>query len=176
MRRSLFMLLTALLFVPSLVGCTVSPGKFSYHVTLDESLRTNSGIMPSIEVDFIGIRDDEADNERARWQAVPVDQYFQPGNAMRASATKHTMAFSNENAAPQTLAKDAGIWTRWSDRGATTMVIIASIPMQNAPAGADPRKLMLTLMNDRWNNGQEIEIVVRPSGLVCESVMKPVKK
>lgn len=177
MRHSSFLLMFLLLLVPLMVGCSGTPkaGKYTYVVTLDESLRTSSGIMPSIEVDFIGIRDDEADNERARWQAVSVDEYFQPGNAMRASAPKHTMSFSNENAAPQRLPNNDPIWTTWANRGATTMVIIASVPMQT-PAGVDPRKLFLTLMTDRWNNGQQIDIVVRPSGIVCETAMKPVKK
>ncbi len=177
MRYSSLLLMVGLLFVPAMIGCSSTPkaGKYTYHVTLDESLRTASGIMPSIELDFIGIRDDEADNERAQWQAVAVDTYFQPGNALRASAPKYTMSFSNENAGSQRLTNDAPIWSTWSGRGATTMVIIASVPMQTPAGGVDPRKLMLTLMNDRWNNGQQIDIVVRPSGVVCESAMKPVK-
>ena len=57
------------------LGCSHSPtmGKYTYRVTLDSALLDkNTNMMPSIEVDFVGVNESEI----ARWRSQDIDDYF----------------------------------------------------------------------------------------------------
>lgn len=171
-------MLTAVAYVALMSGCKSAPkmGSYTIVVTLDEGLRERSGIMPSIEVDLIGVNEDGFN----RLQGKNVDDYFSPGDVVRQdeirSQTVHRMAFTNENPGAKRLAWGDPIWTRWRDqRNPSQLVIMSSMSLPpNAQTGAmDPRRLVIPLTTERWNDRQEINIVVRPSGLSLESPMKP---
>lgn len=158
-----------------LAGCGGGPkmGRFDYRVSLDNALRDkNTGMMPSIEVDLIGVNDAEKD----RWDAQNLDEYFTPRDVVRANADRHTMAFTNKNFDPKLLRADASDWGAWIANGATHIFIFASIPMAADASGVDRRRLVLPLDRSRWQSGVTIEILVRPSGVVCQTAMKPVKR
>lgn len=154
-------------------GCSSSPrmGKYTYRVVLDEALRDkNSGIMPSIEVDFVGVNE----SERSRWDSLSIDDYFSPGNVVRANCNNHTMAFTNENSQPQQLSAGDGIWNTWSGSSAEEMFIMASIPISGDAFSVDPRRLVLPLNQARWTGGV-IELEIKPSGVVRLTPMRPLK-
>ena len=172
--RCLRLLCLCLLALP-LAACDSGPkmGRFTYRVTLDDAFRdTNTGMMPSIEVDLVGVNDAEKD----RWDAQNLDEYFTPRNVIRANANRHTMAYTNSNPGAKTLAADASVWNIWTASGATNMFIFASIPMDSDASGVDHRRLVLPLDRNRWPRGVTIEILIRPSGVECRTAQKPLKR
>lgn len=162
-----------LLIAVFFTGCSSAPrmGKYTYRVVLDEALRDkNSGIMPSIEVDFVGVNE----SERDRWVSLNIDEYFSPGNVVRTNCNKRTMAFTNENTQPQTLSASDAIWQTWSGSSAEEMFIMAIIPMPGDTSSVDPRRLILPLDQARWTGGV-IELQIKPSGVVRLTPMRPLK-
>ena len=172
-RHVLLQLTPLLLLVFFAVGCSRAPrmGKYTYTVTLDEALRDkNSGIMPSIEVDFVGVNE----SERSRWISLNIDDYFSPGNVVRANCNNYTMAFTNEKSQPQQLSASNDIWQTWSGSSSEEMFILASIPVSGDVFSDDPRRLILPLDQARWTGGV-IALEIKPSGVVRLTPMRPVK-
>lgn len=172
--RTFLSLLSMLLLAAMATGCSRAPrmGQYTYRVALDEALRdTNTGVMPSIEVDLVGVNE----TERSRWESVDIDDYFAPGNVLRANADRFTMAFTNENAQPQLLPGDHAIWEKWKRAGAVNMFILASVPISSDQFAIDPRRLVLPLDQARWTSSL-IDILVKPSGVVCQTPMRPLKQ
>ena len=157
------------------LGCKQSArmGKYTYRVTLDSALRdSNTNMMPSIEVDFVGVNESESD----RWLGQNIDDYFTPGNLQRANADRHTMPFTDDQSSAQTLSAGDGNWNSWSGAGAKKMVILASIPLSSSQFAVDPRRLVLPLNKARWGSGMTIELLIKPSGIVLMTAMRPVKE
>lgn len=157
------------------VGCKTraTMGRYTYRVTLDSALRDpTTNMMPSIEVDFVGVNESESD----RWIGQNIDDYFTPGNLQRANADRHTMPFTNDKSSAQTLSNRSNIWERWQRSGATNMVILASIPLSSSQFAVDPRRLVLPLDQARWGRGMTIELLIKPSGIVRQTAMRPVKE
>ena len=166
-------LLFVLLFT---VGCgsRARMGKYTYRVTLDSALRdSNTNMMPSIEVDFVGVNESESD----RWLGQNIDDYFTPGNLQRVNADRHTMEFTNDRSSAQTLSAGSGTWNSWQGAGAKNMIILASIPLASSQFAVDPRRLVLPLDQARWGReGMTIELLIKPSGIVLMTAMRPVKE
>ncbi len=161
-----------LLVVTLLVGCGGGPkmGRYEYRVSIDESMRDpNTGMMPSVEVDFVGVKDPEL----ARWEAQSIDDYFVPNNPQRSGANRHTMRFTNENSGAQKLAANAPEWGKW--QGAEYMFILASVPLDPSRFAVDPRRIRLPLDKARWKKGEPINILIKPSGVELQSEMIPEK-
>lgn len=157
------------------LGCKQSArmGKYTFRVTLDSALRdSNTNMMPSIEVDFVGVNESESD----RWLGQNIDDYFTPGNLQRANADRHTMPFTNDRSSPQTLSASDSAWNDWQRAGAKNMIILASIPLASSQFAVDPRRLVLPLDQARWGRGMTIELLIKPSGIVCQTAMRPVKE
>ncbi|QOJ18278.1 MAG: hypothetical protein HRU76_12080 [Phycisphaeraceae bacterium] len=172
MRLGWWMLLLSLA-CSAFMGCSSTPkmGQYTFVVSPDESLRSG-GSMVSFEVDIVGV----TELDKPTWEAQNVDDYFSPRNARRANATRHTMSFSNQQPQPQTLRYDAQVWNTWRNQGAMHVVLLASIPGSGVTStGGDTRRLVLPLSTARWNDRQQINIVVKSDGVQCVSAMKPEK-
>jgi hypothetical protein len=172
--RRVLQLAVFLLIAVIFTGCApgVRPGQYTYRVSLDEALRDkNSGMMPSIEVDFVAVNE----SEKGRWETQDLDDYFSPGNVMRANCVRHTMAFTNDKSEPQVLPANDSKWQKWSGSSAMDMFIMASIPLSAESPSVDPRRLILPLDQARWNSGV-IAIEIKPSGVVRLTPMRPLKK
>ena len=157
------------------LGCNHTPtmGKYTYRVTLDSALRDkNTNMMPSIEVDFVGVNESESD----RWIGYNIDDYFTPGNPQRANADRYTMPFTNDKSSAQTLSAGSSNWNSWQGSGAKNMIILASIPLSSSQFAVDPRRLVLPLDRARWGRGMTIELLIKPSGIVLMTAMRPVKE
>lgn len=155
------------------LGCNHTPtmGKYTYRVTLDSALRDkNTNMMPSIEVDFVGVNESEI----ARWQSQDIDDYFTPGNLRRENADRYTMPFTNDQSSARTLSAGSDIWKSWA--GAKNMFIFASIPLRNSNYDVDPRRLVLPLDRARWGRGMTIELLIKPDEIVLQTAMRPVKE
>ena len=163
-----------LLILLFMTGCTPKMGTYPYRVAMDEALRdSNTGMMPSIEVDFVVVDETEID----QWLNQDIDKYFNPKNTLRADTVRHSMPFTDERPESRQLNADSGIWQRWKGTGDLNMFIIASIPLDTNQfgVGARPRRLILPLDKARWDDGKTIEILVKPSGLACQTAMKSKK-
>lgn len=157
------------------MGCSRTPqmGRYTYRVTLDSALRnSNTKMMPSIEVDFVGVNESES----ARWTGQNIDDYFTPGNSLRMNADRHTMPFTNDRSAPKTLSSGDANWNSWQGAGAKHMIILASIPLASSQFAVDPRRLVLPLDQARWGRGMTIELLIKPSGIVLMTAMRPLKE
>lgn len=157
----------------ALGGCGSTPkmGQYTLLVSPDASLSTG-GSLTAFDVDIVAV----TELDRPTWEAQSVDDYFSPRNARRTNAVRHTMVFNNQQTQPQTLRHDAPIWATWKSQGAQHLVILASIPSSNVTGtGGDTRRLVLPLSTARWDDRQQINIVVKSDGVRCESGMKPEK-
>jgi hypothetical protein len=137
-----------------LAGCGPKPWRGDVVVSLDPGLRGADGRWPVLEMDLIGTSQGDA----ARWQAVPVQAYFDPGSQARASAPRVTIWFDGDHPVA-TLKKDDVTWDGWGKAHADTLVVFADLlalerptatPGQPPPpAVADERRLVLSLMDDK---------------------------
>jgi hypothetical protein len=161
----------ALLALPALLtGCSGSGmGKYNVMVSPGGGLKDAAGGMPSVEVDLVGASDAQAE----RLKAYSVNDYFSGRDTMRAEADKKTLSFTKASPGPQTLSEKDPIWQSWKDKGATQLVVIANLPGVSGK-GEDPRRLVLPLAGNRWDT-DDIQVEVQKSGVVCRTMMKPVK-
>ena len=85
--------LFALLFIFIASGCTY---RHDATVFLSPELKAYYGYYPSLEVDFVGIND----NEKAWLSSYKLNKYFQPENPMRKTLQPYTMVFSSNDENP----------------------------------------------------------------------------
>lgn len=169
-------LLIGAMTVSGMIGCTskLKLGRYDLVVTPDASLRdTGTGKLPLVEVDLIGV----SENEIATWNAQSVDQHFSGENARRAAAKDYTrtFTFSQDDAAPKTLASNDPIYQVWEKRGVTTLFVFASArTFRVSPGGPDGRRLSIPLTTDKWEV-RKIDLLLKSGGVECGTAMKVVK-
>ena len=150
-------------------GCESVPKPQAYDVivSLDDSLKD-----ASLEVDLVGV-DASTSNMLAN---KSVTDYFRPGDATRASVMRHTMKFRREDSRRKTLSKSDPTWRKWLDEGGEQLFVIAFLPgsFQDSPGNADPRRVILSLMNDQWETA-EFKITLSKGFLKCTTKRKPKK-
>lgn len=125
---------------------------FNVHVLLDKNdagLKDAKGTLKSIEVNVVAVND----TELPRWEQMSMNAYWEPDNAIRKSAVKYVMTFSEKSPEELILKKDNPIWTTWKERKATQLLILAFLPgIADQPGKADPRRVILTLDSSKWEN------------------------
>jgi len=176
--KQLTFIMLFILFSLIMVGCA-GP---TYNVTLDmdPTYHTANGVFPSVEVDIVAAND----NEALRISAYPTDTYFQPENKFRKNLIKYTMFFSEEDFNAQTFKGGNALWSKWNDKGVTTLFIIANLPgVWEVKSGVlDPRKLKLPLSEDRWPSSWwkfwphagDIKVKMQSSGLFLQTPLTPI--
>lgn len=113
-------------------------------VALDPALFDRDGRHPTLEVDLVGVRNEDL----ARWQAMPILTYFEPGNQLRSGSNRHTLHFPPDEAGPRRLEREDEIWQAWKSAGAESLVILVNLPPALAPlppGAPDPRRLVVSL-------------------------------
>ncbi len=133
-------------------GCetTSLPDPYDYTVSLDPSLRG-----ASVQVDLIGIPEGELEQFRTK----SVTAYWQPGDADREGALKKTLVFSADTAQSQMLSRADPVWADWIENGnAAYVVILADLPglAEDQMGNADPRRLILPLNKEKWEERPEV--------------------
>ena len=162
--------IAALVSMVLLTGCGSTPRATNLQVnmTLNEQL-AQSGRVPSIEVDVIGLNQSQLETFRT----VSLSEYFL--SSLRRDTNKKTFYFASGNTEPKTLARTDGVWKEWIDgQGAMYLAVLADIPgvTQDLPGEADPRRLILPLDRSRWS-GTRVDIRVDGSGLTLLTPPKP---
>ncbi|MEX0885057.1 MAG: hypothetical protein WD009_01340 [Phycisphaeraceae bacterium] len=153
-----------LILLAALVAGCGGPRAYDVEVTLDESLASTS-----IAVDIIGANASLAET----LSEVSVNEYFSPGNRLRAGVDRKTLRFVGDSEETQTLERDDPIWDTWMDKGATQLIVVANLlgSFDDRTGSADDRRLILPLASDRWR-GREIRITVREGFLDLTSRMR----
>ena len=141
------------------VGCTHTPKPRAY--TIEVSLAPELA-STSLEVDLIGANESLSQTLAGK----SVSEYFRPGDRTRQSVNAYTMKFRTEDSGPQTLALKHEKWDQWLGTGAKELFVIAYLPgsFEDKPGPLDERRLILPLMDDRWE-GTRIKIKLK-RGLV----------
>lgn len=153
---------SAALAAALIAGCS-SPA-FEVGVSLSPELRTLYGIVPTVEADFAGITPSEIERVRS----VSVDEWFAPGNPLRASLSPKTLRFSEDRPLAQSISEDDPVWELWEKRGVTDLAVFVNLPMTPSAKGGDPRKLIEHIRAEGWmeREGGEIWIEIGPGGAV----------
>ncbi len=150
------------------VGC-----QYQVSVSLDDGLR-ESGMMPSLEIDLVGVNDSELD----RWRHYSVTEYFGVGDVFRQDADRYTMTFANTDPGPKSLHHKHPIWDVWRHKSARWLIVMAHLPgdHKDLPDQQDVRRLILSLSSkEGWPQWPttHIDLVVKRSGVVSLTDMKP---
>lgn len=173
LRWAVFAALAAMLGLG--VGCEqrLRMGKYDLSVAPDASLRDSvTGRMPQVEVDLIGIKDDET----GAWNGYSVDKYFSGDDEQRRNASGYTrsLVFGNGNEAIMTVPASDPIWATWEKRGVTRLLIMANSRTMRSGGGVEVRRRDIPLTTDKWDVKQ-IDIVVKSTGVEVPTPMKVVK-
>lgn len=147
--------LFALLFIFIASGCTY---RHDATVFLSPELEAYYGYYPSLEVDFVGIND----NEKAWLSSYKLNKYFQPENPMRKTLQPYTMVFSsNDEKHFQRLSKSEKEWSLWKRKGAKELFIAVNLP------GIEDDNARKIIMEIRSYIGKRIPlyIEVTPTGI-----------
>jgi hypothetical protein len=165
------------LMLGMVTGCNNTPqmAPRDVRVTLDETMRERDGKLKSVQVDLIGVSDQEKD----RWTNIPVNEYWKD-SSLAASANKYTIKFDykENNQASKMLSKNDPIWSRWAQNGAMWLIAIEDVQGLGGSGmgGVDPRRLVIPLDKHRWEELGEIKIISSRSGLTYTPQPKPVKQ
>jgi hypothetical protein len=127
-------------------GCGDKAKSYTIELEADASLA-----QKSVLVDVIGATPYDA----PVWEAVDIDQYWQPGSAKRAGAEKVTKPFGPNHATTYRLGTGDVPWKEWMARGVNHLVVIADIPglAGGPPGNANPRRKILPLSPKHWAKG-----------------------
>lgn len=143
-----------------LAGCS-SPA-YDVEVYMSPKVKEKYQIRPSVEVDIVGV----SQSGEEHFQAVPVNDYFTPGNALRDGTEHATLHFSEANGAPKLLPKSDGIWKKFADGSSVKLYLLVNLPLPTDPKQkTDPRKLAIPLESSGWFGSDTRYFEISPSGL-----------
>ncbi len=145
-------------------------------VVLDPALRDAAGRWPTLDVDVVG----GAAADAARWQAIPVEAYFEPGSQARSAAPRLTLWFDGDHPVG-TIAADDPMWDLWTKQGADTLVIFANLlacergsQVTGTAPGVDARRLLVPLAKGRIPLDRNGRLLLRASpGMIAPVVAAP---
>lgn len=145
-------------------------GRYDLVVTPDASLRdSGTGRMPKVEVDLVGVKDDEA----GTWMSYSLDKYLSGDDELRrgASGFTKTVLFEGGSETAVTIPASDPIWNAWAARGATKLFILANARTLRA---GDLRRKDIPITTEKWEV-KKIDIVVKSSGVEVPTPMKVVE-
>lgn len=129
-------ILTAMIFS----GCAAPA--YNVEVYLSKQFKEQMKIYPSLEVDIVGV----SENEAERFDSCNVSDYFEIGNALRSSTARATICFSETDILPKLLKKQDVIWQKFGKKDAVKLYLLVNIPMEPGKGIAkDIRKTVIPL-------------------------------
>lgn len=154
--------------------CSGEMKRFNITATLPPTLRNSAGVLPSVEVDLIGV----GPNELQAWSDENISQYFSPVSDVRNAATASGMRRGlllgqahPSDELPMDRKDVKAMWDVWKDHKVMYLVILSNYPRLDTdqPGEKDPRRRIVPLDCARWDNEKTLTITVRPnSGLSVE--------
>lgn len=165
-----------LLLAAVLLACCGCGGMQRFDAAVKvNGLADAGGTFPPVRVHIVGVQDGD---ELERYRQYPVDQWFAPDNELRRGAMSQgivrELSFLPGQESTLTFSRKDPIWKAWKGRSAAHLVIMAN---RQAPAkqeaGMDPRRLVLPLSTDRWDNPDEVTIDVQQGGITATPGPRP---
>ncbi len=157
-----------------LTACSSGPIDRNTQFTLGQSLQVNNQSTSTIAVDLVGVNA----TDYKRWYNYSMTRYFSAGDLLRSGAVKATLNFTPGSSAQVVFSKHNPIWKQWKKNGDTSLFVLAQLPgiRQDMPGPEDPRRLILPLKKSRWpGSANPIKILIKNSGVVCQTPPKPKK-
>ncbi len=157
-----------------LTACSSGPIDRNTQFTLGQSLQVNNQSTSTIAVDLVGVNA----TDYKRWYNYSMTRYFSAGDLLRSGALKATLNFTPGSSAQVVFSKHNPIWKQWKKNGDTSLFVLAQLPgiRQDMPGPEDPRRLILPLKKSRWpGSANPIKILIKNSGVVCQTPPKPKK-
>lgn len=151
-------------------GCA-SMARLEVVVQLDVEQIKETGTVPTVEVNLVGIND----SELPQWQGYSVDQYWAADDRLRRGADKFVLRFGETTNIRQVLRRDGAVWDTWAEKTALHLFVIADIPGVTGKPGNDGRLLVLPLAPEAWS-GNRVTITVKAGGMTCTPSPKAVAK
>ena len=108
-----------------LSGCIPA---YNVEVYMSPKVKEKYQVRPSLELDIAGVN--TADKEH--FQAIAVDDYFTPENALRESSKHATLHFSEEDAVAKRITKNDPVWEKFSENAADTLYLLVNLPVSGA--------------------------------------------
>ncbi len=155
--------LGALSLCAALTGCSSTTADVG--VFLSDDIQNTYGFCPSLEVDIVGL----TEQEQRRLLAYDVDKYFAPPQQFRKSLGVVTFKFSENDMVAKELPDDALAWEGWESKGADYIALIANLPLiaegDKDPVN-DPRKIIINMHDGRLKDSSAHYFVISGSGVV----------
>jgi hypothetical protein len=124
-------------------GCSSTPKPVPWKISVTKTTPA------SIEVDLIGV----TEKEKQFYEGLTMDNYW-PNSPVRRDADKLSQILKTKE--PWLISDEDPHWKEWHDRGVTTLVVVANLPVPNGLW-----KVSLPLDKKAWdakNHTLEIEI------------------
>lgn len=154
MNKILFKSFFVFLFLFFFSACTSS---YNMSVYLSPELKDYYGYYPSLEVDIVGLNE----NEKNWMSSYNMNKYFEANNPMRKSLMPHTLKFSQSNgAAEQDFNDNAKEWNLWKKKGAVELLVAV-----NLPGVDDSVKKVTKDIKSYIGKRKHIYIEIRPVGI-----------
>jgi hypothetical protein len=160
-------------------GCCTATNNWPHQfdtitVTLDDSLRDASNTLPRIEVNLVAAND----TDLARWQKVPVSQYFQSNHAADTTVVlilgqdQTSQSISSSGSDPASKDYINRIWGKKEKN----LVVLCDYPPSKPGIGSDDdtRRLILQTTCFQWpDNQKELKLRISSLGLTVTTPPRP---
>jgi len=144
----------------TLAGCAVPA--YDVEVYLSPKVREKFRIRPSLELDIAGVNHLTEEH----FNAIDVNDYFSPENALRSGSAHATLHFSEENGAPKRLAKSDAIWAKFAVGSSDKLCLLVNLPLSGGKKQkSDPRKIVIPLEDGIFKSSKRY-FEITPSGLI----------
>lgn len=156
-------LLTVFLALSAFVLTGCLPAAYNVEVYLSPKFKQQLKVVPSLEVDVVGVSADEGE----RFAACVVDEYFQVGGSLRNGTLHRTLYFSSENALPKRMKTGDKMWKQFRQKDASNLYLLVNLPWESsAPAlPRDGRKAVIPLKRSWLWQSRTRYFEINPAGI-----------
>lgn len=161
MKSFLGFLLAPVLF---LSGCSSdSVSNFDIQVSPSKELQKVYGYYPSVEVDVVGVTDEDA----IRIKPYPIEKYFEKDNPMRTFLNPVKFKFSEEDLSDKRISSDSEEFVSWKENNVAYIVMIANLPYSDPEMKEnDPRKYFYRIPKGLMASVPDLYVKVGATGLI----------
>lgn len=149
-------------FCTALFFCGCAVPAYNVEVYLSKQFKERMKIYPSLEVDIVGVNENEAE----RFDSCDVSDYFEIGNALRSSTVHATLYFSETDILPKLLKKDDPVWKKFAQKDASKLYLLVNIPVEPGKnRGKDIRKTVVPLECPELFSSSRRYFEITPAGI-----------
>ncbi len=159
MKKHLLTLFASAVTAMFFSGCATP--SYNVEVYLSSLFKEQMKIYPSLEVDIVGVNENEAE----RFESCNVNDYFEIGNALRSSTPHATVYFSETDILPKLLKKSNPVWKKFGKKGAVKLYLLVNLPIEPGKGVAkDIRKMVIPLESSFFGSDDRY-FEITPAGI-----------